>query len=162
MQSAILWYSTVNDCLSDLGFTINKYDPSVANAIIEGKQFTICWYIDDSKISHVNPKVVDWVIMKLEERFGKIKVKRGKLHTFVGMDIEMKENKTVGISKKDYIVFKDELVGILWNRFKLIPFILKSNSTSSLDISFLKSYPHIPKHVIYYIVYNVLEKTSFN
>ena len=49
--------------------------------------------------------------MKLEERFGKIKVKREKLHTFVGMVIEMKENKTVGISKKDYIVSKDELVG---------------------------------------------------
>ena len=77
MQSAILWYSTFKDCLSDLGFTINKYDPCVANAIIEGKQCTICWYVDDSKISHVNPKVVDWVIMKLEERFGKMKVKGG-------------------------------------------------------------------------------------
>ena len=41
--------------------------------------------------------------MKLEERFGKMKVKRRKLHTFVGMDIEMKKNKTVGISMKDYI-----------------------------------------------------------
>ena len=103
MQSAILWYSTFKDCLSDLGFTTNKYDPCVANAIIEGKQCTICWYVDDSKISHVNPKVVDWVIMKLEEQFGKMKVKRGKLHTFVGMDIEMKGNKTVEISMKDYI-----------------------------------------------------------
>ena len=46
---------------------------------------------------------VDWVIMKLEERFGKMKVKRGKLQNFVGMDIEMKESKTVGITMKDYI-----------------------------------------------------------
>ena len=83
MQSAILWYSTFKDCLSDLVCITNKHDPCVANAIIEGKQCTICWYVDDSKISHVNPKVVDWVIMKLEERFGKMKVKRGKLHTFV-------------------------------------------------------------------------------
>ena len=89
--------------MNDLGFKINKYDPYVANAIIEGKYCTICWYVDDSIISHVNPKVVDWVIMKLEERFGKMKVKREKLHNFVGMDIKMKENKTVGISMKDYI-----------------------------------------------------------
>ena len=53
MQSAILWYSTFKDCLSDLGFTTNKYNPCVANAIIEGKQCTICWYVDDLSLIHI-------------------------------------------------------------------------------------------------------------
>ena len=39
----------------------------------------------------------------MEERFGKMKVKRGKLQNFVGMDTEMKESKTVRITTKDYI-----------------------------------------------------------
>ena len=55
--------------------------PSKCN--IRKKKITICWYVDDSKIFHVSPKVVDWLIMKLEERFDKMKVKRGKLHNFV-------------------------------------------------------------------------------
>ena len=59
MQSVILWYSTFKDCLTDLEFEINKYDPCVANAIIEEKQCTICWYVDDSKVPHVSSKVVD-------------------------------------------------------------------------------------------------------
>ena len=90
--------------MTELDFKINKYDQCVANLIIEGKQCIICWYVIDSKISHVNPKVVDWVIMKLEEKIAKMKVKRWKVHNLVGMEIEMKDNKTVGISIKDYVI----------------------------------------------------------
>ena len=42
MQSALLWYRTYRDELINLGFKTNKYDPCVANAIIEGSQATIC------------------------------------------------------------------------------------------------------------------------
>ena len=38
-----------------MGFELNLYDPCVANCEIEGKQFTIGWYVDDTKTSHVNP-----------------------------------------------------------------------------------------------------------
>ena len=39
--------------------------------------------------------------MKYEERFGKMKVKRGKSHNFIGIDIEMKDNNTIEILTKD-------------------------------------------------------------
>ena len=84
-------------------FKLNKYDPCVANKIINGKQCTICWYVDDTKISHVDEKVVSSVIQKIEERFGKMVVTRGKVHNFVGMDVTFKENGTVEIIMKDYI-----------------------------------------------------------
>ena len=71
MQSAILWYDTFKGCLQDMGFKLNKYDPCVANKTINGKQCTICWYVDDTKISHVDPNIVDQVIKGIEERFGK-------------------------------------------------------------------------------------------
>ena len=70
---------------------------------IDGKQCTICWYVDDMKISHVDPQVVSDVIGKIEGEFGKMTVTRGKKHRFVGMDIEFKEDKTVWITMIDYI-----------------------------------------------------------
>ena len=48
--------------------------------------------MDDTKISHKDPKVVDRVIDKIEKRFGKMTVKRGNEHTFVGMDFKFPGN----------------------------------------------------------------------
>ena len=65
-----------------MGFVLNPHDLCVANATIEGKQCTILWYVDDNKISHVNPKVVDDIIKKIESKFGKISQTRGDKHDF--------------------------------------------------------------------------------
>jgi len=103
LQSALLWYETFVGCLQDLGFEINPYDPCVANKIIDGKQCTVSWYVDDTMISHQDPKVVSWIIEKIEQRFGKMSVTRGKEHVFVGMDFKMREDNKVEITMKDYI-----------------------------------------------------------
>jgi hypothetical protein len=57
---------------------LNPYDLCVANAIIDGKQCTIGWYVDDNIITHIDPNAVTWVIDKIEEKFGKMVVTRGK------------------------------------------------------------------------------------
>ena len=67
MQSAILWYIIFKSCLENLGFKLNPYDLCVANKMVNGEQCTICWYVDDSKIPHVNPKTVEWVIENIEK-----------------------------------------------------------------------------------------------
>ena len=71
VQSALLWYELYSTTLQELGFIINPYDMCVANAIIEEKQCTICWYVDDMKISHVDCDVVSKVIKALESVFWK-------------------------------------------------------------------------------------------
>ena len=83
--------------------------------MIDGKQCTICWYVDDTKISHMDLKVVDHIIGKIEDRFGKITVSRGKAHNFVGMDLKFKDNGTVQILMQEYIrecfeAFGEEIV----------------------------------------------------
>ena len=103
MQSALLWYKTFKDKLEIMGFKLNPYDPCVANSIIAGAQCTICWYVDDVKISHKDSKVVDQVIRELEKDFGKMTVSRGNKHTYVGMDIELLKDGTVSIQMKDYL-----------------------------------------------------------
>ena len=62
VQSALLWYKLYSSTLKDMGFELNPYDLCVANENIKGKQCTVCWYVDDNKISHVDPKVAHKVI----------------------------------------------------------------------------------------------------
>lgn len=45
------------------------------------------WYVEDNKISCVEPKVVTKIIARVEERFGKMTVTWGKKHVFLGMNI---------------------------------------------------------------------------
>ena len=100
VKSALLWYETYVTTLKQIGFKINPYNMCVANAEIEGSQCTVCWYVDDNKISHMKSTVVDKVIAKIEEQFGKMSQKRGSTHEFLGMVLEYKEQKfTVSMEK---------------------------------------------------------------
>ena len=102
MQSANLWYDTFKSCIEELSFVINKHDRCVVNCMIDGKQCTICLYVNDTKISHMDPKVVDRVIAKIKEKFGKMTVS-GKSHNLVGMDLNFRDNGTIKILMKEYI-----------------------------------------------------------
>ena len=39
------------------------------NKFVDGKQCMVVWHVDDQKISHVNPNIVDWVIAFYEEAY---------------------------------------------------------------------------------------------
>ena len=84
-------------------YTLNPYDPCVANNIIESKQCTIYWHVDDLKISHVNPKVVDSVLVWLEKKFGKLVTNRGKRHSYLGVYLDFQKDGPVGISIVEYL-----------------------------------------------------------
>jgi hypothetical protein len=71
--------------------------------MIDGKQCTIAWYVDDNKISHVDDKVVTRTIEMIEGRFGKMTVTRGKEHVFLGMNITFHDDGTVSVKMKEYI-----------------------------------------------------------
>ncbi len=87
-----------------MGFVLNLYDNCVANCDINGKQCTIAWYVDDTKISHEDPAVVTSNIEKLEGHFGKMTVARGTSHTILGMNINYnKEERTAKMTMKDYL-----------------------------------------------------------
>ena len=104
VQSALLWYELFSETLQKMGFVLNPYDRCVANCDINGKQCTIAWYVDDTKISHVDPEVVTMIINKLEAAFGKMTVTRGSSHVFLGMNIDYnKSERTAKITMKDYL-----------------------------------------------------------
>ena len=82
----------------NMGFKLNPYDKCVANKVINGKQCTIAFYVDDNKISHEDPEVVTYIIEQIEKKFGKLVVSRGKKHNFLGVDLEFHDDGSVEIS----------------------------------------------------------------
>ena len=57
MVSSFLYYHKFTKSLTNIGFKINPYDPYVANKIIDQQQMTICYHVDDCKLSHRRRKV---------------------------------------------------------------------------------------------------------
>jgi hypothetical protein len=45
--------------LKSKGFMLYPYDPCAANKQVNGEQLTMCFHVDDCKISHLTLKVVD-------------------------------------------------------------------------------------------------------
>jgi hypothetical protein len=72
MVASILYYRKFVKSLADVGFIINPYNPCVANKIIEGKQMTICFHVDNFNLSHRKKKVMDNMIEYLREQYESI------------------------------------------------------------------------------------------
>ena len=65
LRSALLFHCQWKKGLIENEYIINPYDAYVANKIINGKQHTVTWHVDDLKISHMYPKVnkefIKWI-----------------------------------------------------------------------------------------------------
>jgi len=64
--------------------------------MINGKQFTVLWHVDDLKISHKDKKTVDqfieWAINKYEDsEITKLKPSRGVVHDYLGVALDYSE-----------------------------------------------------------------------
>ena len=92
LQAALLFWENLSEFLiKDQGFEVNPYDWCVVNKVINGKQCTIGWHVDDLKISHVDKQVVEQIITGLNERYGRetpISVHRGPVQEYLGMTID--------------------------------------------------------------------------
>ncbi len=58
----LLYYKKFVKSLKSKGFKLNPYDPCVANKQVKGEHFTVCFHMDDYKILHLIPKVMDKTI----------------------------------------------------------------------------------------------------
>jgi hypothetical protein len=90
--SSLLWFQKIQADLKDVGFEFNPYDPCVANRMINGKQHTVRFYVDDLMSSHEDPKVNDEFLAWLNKKdgsYGKVKATRGKKHVYLGMTFDL-------------------------------------------------------------------------
>jgi hypothetical protein len=96
MVVSLLYYRKFTKSLTSVGFEINPYDPCVANKIVDGTQMTICFHVDDCKLSHRNSRannnIIDWLHQEYESIFedgsGKMTVRRGRVHKYLGMTLD--------------------------------------------------------------------------
>ncbi len=62
MVALLLYYKKYVKSLKLNGFRLNLYDPCMVNEQVKGEQLTVCFHVDNCKISHLIPKVVDKTI----------------------------------------------------------------------------------------------------
>jgi hypothetical protein len=111
MVASLLYYRKFVKSLTDIDFVINPNDPCVANKMIEGDQMTICFHVDDCKLSHRKTKVMDSMIEYLRQEYesifkdgsGAMTVSRGKIHKYLGMTLDNSVRGQVKITILDYV-----------------------------------------------------------
>ena len=61
---------------------INPYDRCVADKIINGRHCTIAWYVDNNKLSHMEPQTVTDILEIIKKYFGDLVIYREKSRIF--------------------------------------------------------------------------------
>ena len=111
MVSSLLYYKKFGKDIESIGFEINPYDMCVANQIIEGKQHTITWHVDNFKSSledsKVNDEFLDWLKEKYANENIGVKAKRGTKDNYLGMTLDYT---TPGILKFDMTEYVKSMV----------------------------------------------------
>ncbi len=107
MKSALLFYRKLVADLTSLGYVINPYDPCVVNKMINGKQMTICWHVDDLIIGHFESSDVTtfltWLASRYDTADKKLNVTRGQRHDYLGMNIDFSEPWSIKLDMIPYI-----------------------------------------------------------
>jgi Reverse transcriptase (RNA-dependent DNA polymerase) len=120
IRAARLFWEKLSGKLQEWGFNANKYDPCVANKMVNGKQLTVAWHVDDLKVSHVDVHIVDEFLNQMEQEFGKetpMNKSRGKIHDYLGMILDYSQPGVVKIDMTEYVkmVLHDipvEMIGV--------------------------------------------------
>jgi hypothetical protein len=106
LLGARLFYDKLRSFLEPIKFVVNDYDECTFNKMIDGKQCTIQFHVDDLKISHVKQSVLDNVIDQLNGEFGttkKLAASYGKIYEYLGMTIDYSEDGKVKFTMYDYL-----------------------------------------------------------
>ena len=106
IQSTLLFYNKLSRDLESIGFKINPYDPCIANHVVNGKQHTVSWHVDNLKSLHVDSRINDEFVLwirKMYEDMTAVKPSRGKKHDYLAMSFNYSKQGAVVICMKKYI-----------------------------------------------------------
>ena len=106
LQAALLWYKKLRKDLEEIGYVFNSYDPCVANKMINGKQMTVRFHVDDMMMSHVDSRVNDNFLKWLNSKYGEIgevTCTRGAAHDYLGMTFKF-VGREVQVDMREYVV----------------------------------------------------------
>jgi hypothetical protein len=87
-----------------MGFTLNPFDPCVANKMVDDAQLTVRWHVDDLMISHINNDVIIAFIKAIKAIYGdNLAESMGTKHTYLGMEFDYLCIGEVKINMQKYI-----------------------------------------------------------
>ena len=80
--------------------------------MINRKQCTIVWYVDDVKVSHVSQQVLDSITYKMQQHFGPMEIVKGDEHSYLGMNLTIdRKRKVIEIEMKQQLLETIEAFG---------------------------------------------------
>jgi hypothetical protein len=94
LQAAMLFWKGLTGNIVKWGYKINPYEWCVANKIVDGKQCTVVWHMDNLKILHVDPALIEGLLDLLNKQYGEcapLVTTRGKVHEYLGMTLNFSE-----------------------------------------------------------------------
>jgi hypothetical protein len=111
MVTNLLYYRKFVKSLTDIDFVINTFYPCVANKMIECNQMTICFHVDDCKLSHENTNVMASIFEYLRQEYesifengsGATMASRGKIHKYLGLTLDYTVRGQVKITMFNYV-----------------------------------------------------------
>ena len=107
LLGARLFYDKLRGLLESWGFIINDYDECTFNKMVNGKQLTVQFHVDDLKISHMDEIVIKDMVKDLNGIFGTngtlLEASYGKIHEYLGMTIDFSEEGLVKFTMYDYL-----------------------------------------------------------
>ena len=103
IESAHLFTEHATNSLKKIGFVPNPYDPCILNKVSDkGNQITIAMHSDDWMITCVSEEDINEVVNYIKDVYREIKVKRGKVHNYLGMKFTFGKDEVL-ITMEDYI-----------------------------------------------------------
>ena len=104
-EELLFWVKLSND-MERWGFNTYQYDRCVMHKEIKGEQCTPLRKIDDIKTSHRDPKIVTNIIDLIRSVYGRespLTATHGKVHKYIGMNIDFSKKGKINFTIYDYI-----------------------------------------------------------
>jgi hypothetical protein len=89
----------------------------MANKVVDRKQMTVCWHVDDLKVSHCDPAQITIFREWLSKKYGvAVATHWGKVHNYLGMIFDFLVKGKVMVTMMEYIKniikdFPEEITG---------------------------------------------------
>jgi hypothetical protein len=80
-------------------FVINPSDPCVANAMINRKQMTVTWHVNNLKVSHINPfQNTKFAVYLASIYSNRLVIHIGQVHNYLGMNFNFTKDGITEVS----------------------------------------------------------------
>eukprot|EP01030_Chromulinospumella_sphaerica_P034339 gene34339-biopygen9391 len=103
VESAKLWFEHLSNTLVSLGFKNNWKEACVFNRFARGVQTTIVVYVDDLFITSEDESDLELAARQLQDAYGDVTIKRGEVHSYLGMKLDFSEPGVCSVSMPAYV-----------------------------------------------------------